>query len=230
MTAKLHNFWKNLTTMGWLEALKMYRYRIEDKWRDWTLGVNTQSFIPGSELGYSTDCHAYEATTYATLDAIFRVLNPQKGDVFLDYGCGLGRAVLVAATYPYTRVIGVELTTWLAESARLNVANARPRLACKQVEIATADACRLELPDDVNTIFLFNPFSGETMKEVQEQIYQSMQRSARRMQIVYMYPTNESNEFANCGWLTKTTDVPTVEWSYVRMCIFECDTIGNESL
>ena len=43
-------------------------------------------------------------------------------DVFLDIGCGMGRAVYqAAANYPFKRVIGVELSHELTQAARRNI-------------------------------------------------------------------------------------------------------------
>lgn len=36
-------------------------------------------------------CHRYEPTPYAVLDELFTFYTPEKTDVFVDYGCGMGR-------------------------------------------------------------------------------------------------------------------------------------------
>ena len=36
-------------------------------------------------------CHRYEPTPYEVLDELFTFYTPNKTDVFVDYGCGMGR-------------------------------------------------------------------------------------------------------------------------------------------
>ena len=36
-------------------------------------------------------CHRYEPTPYEVLDELFTFYTPEKMDVFVDYGCGMGR-------------------------------------------------------------------------------------------------------------------------------------------
>jgi hypothetical protein len=44
-----------------------------------------------------------------------------SNEVFLDYGAGLGRAVILASMLPFRRVIGVEIWSALATRARENI-------------------------------------------------------------------------------------------------------------
>lgn len=90
-----------------------------------------------------------------------RVLRPRNSDeVLLDYGSGLGRFVILAATMPFARIIGVELSPSLAEQARGNVLSCERSLVCKDIEIIIADATSDDVPDDVTTIYFNNPSPG----------------------------------------------------------------------
>jgi SAM-dependent methyltransferase len=87
--------------------------------------------------------------------------SPRKyppGDVFLDPGSGKGRAVLLAARYPFKRVIGVEFSESLTAIARRNMATFRARLRCHDVELVTADVVDYRIPDDVSVVYMFNLF------------------------------------------------------------------------
>ena len=59
-----------------------------------------------------------------------------EGDVFVDFGCGKGRVLFLAARYRFARIIGVELSERMAEQARRNLAR-EPRVV---VEVANAAA------------------------------------------------------------------------------------------
>jgi tRNA1(Val) A37 N6-methylase TrmN6 len=75
-------------------------------------------------------------------------------DVFVDVGSGMGRVVLLAAmSYPFQRVLGVEISGRLHEVALRNLDMSNARLQCP-VDLIQADALDAELPDDVTVVFL----------------------------------------------------------------------------
>ena len=125
----------------------------------------------------------------------------KKDDVFVDYGAGLGRSLLMAAHGELKRVIGVELLAPLAKLARQNVLAAKRRLKTP-VEVFAADAMTWEVPDDVTVAYLFNPFIGGVMKAVQEKLRASLARRPRPMRILYAHADDQPDLFAACSWLT----------------------------
>ena len=140
------------------------------------------------------DEHDAERGFYKPLpwSALSRVLD--KGDVgpddvFIDFGSGKGRAVFLAARYPFKRVIGVELSPELNAVARANIEQVRDQLVCQDVEIVTADAADYQLPDDVTVVFLYNPFRGEIFASVIRELLESVDRRPRRVRVIYLYPT-----------------------------------------
>jgi SAM-dependent methyltransferase len=118
-----------------------------------------------------------------------KFLRPRTHDeVFLDYGAGLGRVLILAAMLPFKRVIGVELSPILAAKARDNLSNANARLLCKNVEVIVADAAAFELPRDVTTIYFNNPFAGEILEKVLKKIEMSYREAPRSMRLVCNLP------------------------------------------
>jgi len=65
----------------------------------------------------------------------------------LDYGCGKGRVVALAAMHPFGRVIGVELNHELIAIARNNLGRIEPKAQCKRVELFQSDATEFKVPD-----------------------------------------------------------------------------------
>ncbi len=117
---KMRNFVQNLRRYGLAGTIDLYCYRSRETYRDWRLGIRTAGYIEADALGHGQDASAYEPINYRCLDIVFRYLEPDSdNDVFLDYGCGKGRAVVTAATYPFRRVIGVELWSELSELASI---------------------------------------------------------------------------------------------------------------
>jgi precorrin-6B methylase 2 len=220
---KIRNAILNLKRLGMRETIRLYTYRIHEIYRDRQLGICTNGYITEDTLGYDPECFAYEAINYRCLDIVFQYLKPDRNQVFLDYGCGKGRALITAATYPFRRVVGVELTEELSLAAQENVQRALDKLSCRDLEIVTTNATTYEVPSDVTMIFLFNPFRGEILTQVQRQIQESIKKVPRRVQVVYMYPLDRRivNQFEECSWLDEPIELPTADWREVRLLVYE---------
>jgi SAM-dependent methyltransferase len=77
---------------------------------------------------------------------------------FVEFGCGKGRALLLAAMWPYRRVIGIEHVPELAAVAERNVkAFKGPRL-CGELRVIRADPTKFHLPPDPLVLFFFGTF------------------------------------------------------------------------
>src|SRR5262249_30770753 len=122
--------------------------------------------------------------------------------VFLDYGCGKGRAVVAAATFPFRKVIGIELSRRLADIATHNIHHMRHKKA-KQVEIIQVDATTYTLPLDVNVVYFFNPFVGNDLRQVVDVIRLSFFRRPRRIVIVYFNSIHFERIILSENWVRK---------------------------
>ena len=106
-------------------------------------------------------------------------------DVFIDIGCGLGRAVLMAGRRPIRRAVGIEYDPRLVEKARHNVRHLRG--ARTTMEIRHEDATQAEY--DAGTIFwMYNPFGEATMGRVLDLLRHSLDTVPRRVRIAYAHP------------------------------------------
>jgi precorrin-6B methylase 2 len=77
---------------------------------------------------------------------VTRKLEPSRTDALLDMGCGAGRAICVAAQYPFSRVIGIDIDEGLCAVAERNARRLR-RYAVRP-EVVRADATIYHVPDD----------------------------------------------------------------------------------
>jgi hypothetical protein len=75
--------------------------------------------------------HAVRAVLLASHPAAQRG-EPERR--FLDVGSGMGRVVQAAMSYPFRRVLGGELSTYLHEIAVANLAVKKARLRCQHVD------------------------------------------------------------------------------------------------
>lgn len=156
------------------------------------LGVRTSGDVELQELGIAADGRVkYRPVGWLTLRRILPPSAVTTDDVFLDIGSGMGRAVLLAAAYPFRRVIGVELSPRLVDIAHDNVERCRARLRCKDVVLVNADALEYEIPDDVTVVFMNNPVRGAIFAAVVEHMLDSCDRRPRTMRLVYASPMEE---------------------------------------
>lgn len=170
----------------------------------------------------------YEPLPYVLINNILRAITPRAAEkeVFLDYGSGMGRVVVMAARRPFARVIGVELVASLNEIAQQNVRSARRHLRCP-VDLVTADATTYVVPDDVSTIHLFNPFTGTVMSRVQDRIQESLERAPRRLRIVYSHAHDQADLFASCRWVSRVRGLPIGVMSGMSIHLYESRALSG---
>lgn len=219
--ALIRNAWNRCLEKGPGDAWQRIRFRFQHWFREWRLGIDTGGSIDGTRLGHSGDSFGYQPIRYETLDVVFSHLPIRADhDSFLDYGCGKGRAVIWAARHPFARVIGVELSSSLAEFARHNVHRAQRHLKCTDVRVVQTDARRFVLPDDVTIVFMFNPFTGRVLEAVLGQIEESLLRRPREIRIVYALPNSRDDRLARCTWLETEADLPSPNSDWERVVVY----------
>lgn len=179
-------------------------YRLVNGYYDRRLGIRTTSSVRLSDLGIvSAESIDSSPLGYPAFFSILkRVPLDRSTSVFLDYGAGKGRVVCAASTSPFRRVIGVEFSDVLLDLARQNVERMKHRRA-KDVELVHSDATAFEVPSDVNLIYFYNPFFGETLRRVVDNIRLSHRRHPRKIYVIF-FNNNHFDEIIGQGWLTKT--------------------------
>src|SRR5438309_12076494 len=102
--------------------------RLYIRWFEWRLGIRSEAVIDLDELGIKNELfRPYVPTDYRGFQRILNALRVRPGkDVFLDFGSGMGRAIIMAAKYPFRKIYGVEVAPQLNEIARQNVRSALP--------------------------------------------------------------------------------------------------------
>ena len=133
----------------------------------------------------------YVASGWSFVPRLLRSGDVDTSGTFVDFGSGKGRVLCQAAQYPFSRVIGVEISSELNEVARRNVDLNRKHQACGAVELLTCDATEFEIPDDMTFAYFCNPFVGDSFRAVIDNIVASLDRRPRRMRIAYVIPLME---------------------------------------
>lgn len=122
---------------------------------------------------------------------------------FVDCGSGKGRLVLRAARYPFRCATGVELSPILTRIARENLAAARPRLRCPDVEFVTQDAATFAFPADTSCVFLYNPFGGAVLAAMLTNLRHRVERAGRPLALVVSTPDRAERALAGADWIRK---------------------------
>ncbi len=223
LTEKLFNtptkLAQRIQRRGLGDALGWCWYQFQWRWREWRLGARTHEYAHNVIVKDDGNHHGYEPIDYLCFDKVLEYLQPiSTSDGFLDYGCGMGRAVILAATCPYGHVLGVELDSKLANVARQQIELVRKRgcLQAEATEILEQDATRFAIPHYVNHIFLFNSFTGDVLLETLEQIRCSLERNPRHLKLIYIQPLSDDDPLANIPWLRLDQELSTGYWMHVR--------------
>jgi predicted RNA methylase len=119
-----------------------------------------------------------------------------KEYAFIDFGCGKGRAALLASESGFREVIGVELNPTLAEIAHANAAawTAAGKAMCP-IRILCGDALDLEWPEGPCLVYLYNPFGEQVMRRLAEKIKMHFNARPNDLEIVYQ-KTEQASVFA----------------------------------
>lgn len=191
---------------GPLGIFKLIGYGLTEAWYERRFGIKTLSYMTREDLGFKNRATGYYApTAYVDFRKAMKRIEIRPGeDVFLDFGSGMGRAVIMAATYPFRKVIGVELSAELTRIAEENLRRTRKHLVCRDVKLLTEDATAYAIANDVTVIYLYNPFRSELLRTVFANIRASLDASPRRLSIVYKNPVYFEQDVGPLPWLEKT--------------------------
>ncbi|HEY1372628.1 MAG TPA: class I SAM-dependent methyltransferase [Candidatus Binatia bacterium] len=101
-------------------------------------------------------------TPVAVVDQMLEIAEVKPGDVVYDLGSGDGRIVIRAAEKYGARGVGVELDSWLVESARVE---AKARGVDKLVEFHNEDAAKVDLRGATVVTLYMLPWFNDAMKQ-----------------------------------------------------------------
>lgn len=141
---------------------------------DRRFGVETGGFewVSSFEASPDTVAHAHNYGPVRKIDTYLHSLDiPFQDYTFIDYGCGKGRALLMASDFPFKGIIGVEYAAELVAIARRNLEVYRSgEQKCHAIRVVECDAGVFEPPSAPIVMFLYNPFDAVVLKQVLDRI------------------------------------------------------------
>ena len=172
---------------------------------DWVYRVDTTS----ATVGWRDRLLGLLHSPYQPTDpALFREMLDRlpidfREFVFLDIGSGKGRVLLMAADYPFRRVIGVELLPELHRIAQENVSKYKSESQkCLAIETICGDAREFAFPLEPLVVYLFNPLPEAGLKQLLHNLQASLKRSPTTVYLLYHNPLLE-HVLIECSWLKK---------------------------
>ncbi len=182
---------------GLADTVRYAAHRFVENRYERRFGIDTGHEVMLDTLGvHDPDAVRYSPTPYpAFFKAMKLVGAPLEDSTFVDYGSGLGRIVVCAATLPLKHVIGVEFVPELAKRCRKNIAQATPHLRAP-IDIEVANAATWPVPAEANILHFYNPFLNETLKGCIGQVAKSLRAHPREIWVVFASPWQYSRLLA----------------------------------
>ena len=182
---------------------KLFGARVDRKY-----GSETSGRIPLDRLEIDSP-NVAEGVQYEPVSELYfrRMLGavriPPDTYVFVDLGSGKGRALLMAAEWPFTRFVGIDFSPELHEIARQNIARFKARTGSEQTfELHVGDAASFELPREPIALHLFNPFGEPVLREVLDRLGASLREAPRDVLVFYKNPLHR-RVFENAPFLRR---------------------------
>lgn len=156
----------------------------EDKW-DRLLQIRTTG---RDDTGADQYRYPYEPTPYPVLERLANSGYTRKGNTLLDYGCGKGRVDFFLSWQLRCRTIGIEYDERIYDKA---VENQKTAVSAGRTTFKLTDAEHFAVPESVDRIYFFNPFSLELLRKVLGRILESWYGAPRKILFFFYYPSDE---------------------------------------
>ncbi|MDQ6679956.1 MAG: hypothetical protein M3Y67_03195 [Pseudomonadota bacterium] len=140
---------------------------------------------------------------------------------FVDLGSGKGRALFVAAEFPFKRCIGVEFAQELHEVAVHNIRSYRSEARrCSDIRSVHADAATFEFPLHPIVCFVNNPFGEALIAQMARRFDESVRSVPRPCFLIYLHANYPRSIDALANWsrlaVGSLGPAPYVIWRFDR--------------
>ncbi len=178
-----------LPALIWKNLKYPFSQKAAEQHYDRRNGIDTGGYIEPDEFGIEGG-QAYVPTPPSVAKFLIERISPSAtGFTFVDIGSGKGRVLLIAAKFPFSKVVGFEYSEKLNEIAAKNIQQftmQNPDSA--PIELVTGDATKIPLPNGPIVLFLFNPFQLEMTRDFAASVKASYQNQPRKIICIYYNP------------------------------------------
>jgi len=159
---------------------------LREIWFDLSHGVDTTT-LHGS-MDHPHSVHYQGADPQLVKQLLSSLPTRARASTFVDFGCGKGRALLLALEHGFQEVIGVEIAPDLAAICRRNLAKSTRAHRFANARVIESDATTFAPPSGAVSAFFFNPFHGPPLEQVAANIASASQHSGAEAWLIYVNP------------------------------------------
>ena len=175
-----------------LAAFSVYHeIKGEKKYRIDTVRINNlqSEHIESENLSHAS---IYQATNYFLMERAFAYLKEEKVNAGLvDFGCGKGRVLAVAAYHGFKSITGIDFSRTLCIEAEENIQKVKSFFPDTEIKVICDDATHYTIEKDKNCFFFFNPFDEIVMLKVVKKLLSFLKESNKKIYIVYINPLHK---------------------------------------
>ncbi|MDX2171047.1 MAG: class I SAM-dependent methyltransferase [Deltaproteobacteria bacterium] len=179
----------SLRRVGLPVTVQIIASSLRDVAFDRTYGTDTAGYAD-PRVYASDDPRARRATFYVPTRARpFRDFLAWSGvpptGTFVDFGCGKGRALFVAAQHGFRRAVGVELSPRFCRAAEHNLARLQAHVAATQFRVICDDAGNYAVAPDDRVFYFYDPFDDALIERCLQRIAASLAAVPRPVYVIY---------------------------------------------
>lgn len=188
-----------MLTGGTKQHRYVYDRSFDKKYNVDTAGTEELEFLSASDAALKEHGRRYEAVSPEMFAGMLAHLDIGRFEdfTFVDIGSGKGRALFLAAEYPFKKIIGVEFARELHETAEKNIATySNPAQKCRALQSVCGDGATFPMPAGPVLCFINNPFGEPLMRKLADHLVADLMRSPRPFFLAYLH-ANHARVFAS---------------------------------
>jgi len=187
-----HYFFYSIRKRGLGQTFYFFLLKISNKYFDYKFGLDTSSDVELDNLVFISE-NKKEGENYGTIspllfNKIMRTIPIGTDDVFIDFGSGKGRILLLASQFGFCKIKGVEFSPELNIIAQNNILKWMryfPNTKGK-FQLIESDVLLYKFNHTENILYLYNPFSEMILIPLLQNIQKSMKYYERQIFIIYV--------------------------------------------
>lgn len=187
--------------------------------RKYGLDTGKIDFLKNERIESRNLSHAsiYQASGYYLLEKAFGYLQEEQqiDGGLVDFGCGKGRVLLVAAHYGFKKITGIDFSKVLCAEAEKNISKIRSHFPEASARISCGDAADYAVQEDDTVFFFFNPFNEKVMLPVVRNILGSFKKAPREIKVLYLNPVHKEI-FLSAGF---TEEYHLLRLTYIELSV-----------
>ena len=156
-------------------------------------GKNNSAFEKIKESSVNKDSKVNQASSYYDIKKAFAFMSMDYATIrMVDIGCGNGKVLNFGMYLNFKEVIGFDLDLSATEKAIANCNKMKQNGSFTLFSVFQGDAANMQIPANINLVYLFNPFGEVTMGHVVENIIHHVRSNRKELFIVYAVPVHQA--------------------------------------